>query len=223
MAVHHYTSGSIVSIIVTIGLLFGIIGLGIKSLKGYKSFALVLLCLIITPMIIVATYYKAEIPTTRLHIIMPLIALVASYGLYSLVKNKTILLLLVTFNIVWEIRTFYIDMPIIHNTTTEALTLMYISESNSQNICVVHDNNNHILKKLIAEYKFQPACYYNLAEIDPSQYCDCNSIVLYIPNHTQRAEVETMLLNETTVLSGLDKIQYYDPSGKNNLLIYTLH
>lgn len=131
--IHHFVIGPLFSPVMTFFLVVGYIQLLIsKNKKNIYTFISwgMLVCLVI-----LLTFYDPDIPTTRLHIIIPAYAIISAFGIVSLIKKPIVITLFFIFHSIWSYYTFFIKMPLIHPMTPTALTLNIAMAYPNQRIC----------------------------------------------------------------------------------------
>jgi hypothetical protein len=132
--VHHFVSGPPISYFLLTTAAFGGIILGIK--KQYKLLLYFLASSVGIAVVIIATFYTRDLPTTRLHIIIPALALLGGYFFAHVPHKKYLTPIMLFIFLTVELYQFYILMPRVQPIQKEALAMQIIAKYPDKKICM---------------------------------------------------------------------------------------
>lgn len=158
---HHFVTGPLLNLILSIFLLVGLIAVLI-SLRAKMKFLLLMWFLLIS-VFIVMSFYKLEVPITRLHIVLPSISLIGAYGMVRSVRKVYIVSLLVFLYIISELVTFYINTPRVTALSGDSLLLNLGNDFKNKTVCILDNSPNPPILLLSNLYGVHNISVYNIS------------------------------------------------------------
>jgi len=152
-ALTHYVTAPIIPLPITILLSIGAIILSyqiIHTKQYYKT--IFIISPIAIALITSLTFYRPNLPLTRIQILFPFICILSSYGLTKITNSNNFLIFIFSFfYILTQLKVFYFDMPKHFHMNKNAISLCALS-LNPNGIALNNVTNNH-LKFILKHYK----------------------------------------------------------------------
>lgn len=222
IAPHHFMIGPLINPILFISLLLGILVV-LRTLRLNIKLLLLAQFLFIATLIVVS-FYKLEVPITRLHIIMPSICLIAAYGIVKLIKKKVLVLIILVIYVSVELTTFYIGVSKVQFLNHNSLILQLANENKNKMICVLDDNPNTFILRLRDLYKLHNLSVHSVSSQSVLKgRCD---IITGLPG----VDIKNVLDVLSPIISNREQVvplkpgyyekRYSDPANINSIIYY---
>lgn len=160
--IHHYFVGPILNIVSAVFFFTGFFFLFLER-KKRKYMPFLLFWFFIIQIVITIGFVNFEVPTTRLHIIMPAIAIVAGYGIVRCIKKEIFIFLFLAIYAAYELFFFYKISPTKYSNNKLSLLMVFAKKNNKKNVCTQDFN---------LDYVSYLADLYSIKNINSSFSCD---------------------------------------------------
>jgi len=215
----HFFISPIISFILATSFILGLIYMVIDCVKKKNIGLFLIIWFLLTTVFIVSTFYVQIVPITRLHIVLPSIALISSYGITRLIKNQYIIFLLLIIYIFTELSVFYVDTFKIHPLSENTLILTLAKQNKQKKICVYADylfNSNTATADMINLYDAS-----NIISLTPHnniQNIKCNIIAFDMNTFNEKVLTEQQDYISLIINKKIRRL--YDPAKINSIIYY---